>query len=105
MVNTLPLIDNAYCGLREPGQPAPVIAIGDSFNNETLAKARGCFPCRDWDKAEYRYPTALSDFAVNIEITGRKEYWRDGTSWVRGRVTFVGDCEPDTSCGCWVRLS
>lgn len=105
MTQSISTFSNAYCGPREPSQKAPIIAVGDAFNSETLARARGLFPCRDWDAAEYRYPIALHDLACNLRITGQKWRWRsDGSAWVRGRVTWVGDGEPSTETGCWIRL-
>ncbi len=40
--------------------------------------------------------------AVNVKITGRRPIWRQGAFWLRVKITFVGDGEPDTYTGGWV---
>ena len=68
-------------------------------------------PC-EWEAAEFRLPGVADDgfalpaLAVNVEVTG-KAVRMDvprlvGTPVVRARVTFVGDCEADTTVGGWV---
>ena len=65
--------------------------------------------CTDWDKAEFRITgneeLLIPDLAVNVSVTGRKVR-RDvpnmlGQPVVRNRITFVGDGEPDYTCGGW----
>ncbi len=42
----------------------------------------------------------IKSLAVKVEVTGRKSHWDGfGYSWVRVKVTFVGDGEPDTYAG------
>lgn len=58
-------------------------------------------PCDDWDKAEFRWPNPIREWresraiAINVEVTGRVIQWKDGGGWLRVKVTFVGDGEPD----------
>lgn len=40
--------------------------------------------------------------AVNVEVTGRTVQRRKGDLWVRVKVTFVKEDEPNTSTGGWV---
>ena len=45
----------------------------------------------------------IKEVAVNIEITGRTRQRRNGDYYVRVKITFVGDGEPDTITHGWVR--
>lgn len=47
------------------------------------------------------------DLAVNLVVTGRSVRWnsKDGFYGVRVKVEFVGDCEPSTFVGGWVKLN
>jgi len=65
--------------------------------------------CTDWDAAEFRITgneeLLIPDLAVNVSVTGRV-IRRDvpnmlGQPVVRVRITFVGDDEPDYTCGGW----
>lgn len=40
--------------------------------------------------------------AVNVEVTGRTVQRRKGDLWIRVKVTFVGDDQPNTTTGGWV---
>jgi hypothetical protein len=54
---------------------------------------------------QYYLPTAcggpVKEVAVNVEITGRKPRRRAGDFYLRVKITFVGDGEPDTTTGGW----
>jgi hypothetical protein len=57
--------------------------------------------------ATYRMPLEnggpIESLACNIEVTGRTVQRRDGGGlWVRVKITFPGDCEPDTVTGGWM---
>jgi len=43
----------------------------------------------------------IKSLAVRVEVTGRKTHYPTswGYSWVRVKVTFVGDGDPDTYAG------
>lgn len=45
--------------------------------------------------------------AVNLVVTGRNLRWnsKGGFMGVRVKVEFVGDCEPSTFVGGWVKLN
>ena len=45
----------------------------------------------------------VKEVAVNVEITGRTIIRRQGDWYVRLRITFVGDGQPNTHTGGWVR--
>ncbi len=47
------------------------------------------------------------DLAVNLVVTGRIVRWnsKGGFFGVRVKVEFVGDCEPSTFVGGWVKRS
>lgn len=62
--------------------------------------------CDDWDAADFRFADPIfrdRGIACKVEATGRTYQRRGGAFWVRGKVTWVGDGEPDTTCGCWIR--
>jgi hypothetical protein len=44
----------------------------------------------------------IKEVAVDVEVTGRKPRWRQGDWYMRVKITFVGDGEPDTIVGGWV---
>jgi len=60
--------------------------------------------CTDWDKAAFRLPTRHIgiEVAINVRITGHRVHVWDGRHWVRTRITWVGDCEPDSYSGGWL---
>lgn len=47
----------------------------------------------------------IKELAVNVEITGRTRRRISGDYYVRVKITFVGDCEPDTVSGGWIPAS
>jgi hypothetical protein len=53
--------------------------------------------------SDYRYPGTVN-VAVNVKVTGRTVQWRDGASFVRCQIEWVGDCEPSTFSGGWVKV-
>ena len=62
----------------------------------------------DWDAAPFRLPSArypTESWAVRVERTGTTLQRRQGGDFVRVRVVFVGDCEPDTEVRGWMRAS
>jgi hypothetical protein len=44
----------------------------------------------------------IKEVAVNVEITGFTRQWRQGDYYVRVRIIFVGDGEPNTYTPGWV---
>lgn len=44
----------------------------------------------------------IKELAVNVEITGHKPRWRQGAWYMRVKIIFVGDGEPDTITRGWV---
>ena len=63
----------------------------------------------DWDKADFRVLThqpVIESLAVgNFKITGSTVQYRDGGQpMVRMSFEFIGDDEPNTSHGGWLRL-
>jgi hypothetical protein len=64
--------------------------------------------CLDWDKATHRFPNPLPQWrwkhaiACRITATGRQLQRHGGALWRRIRITWVGDCEPDTHSGAWL---
>lgn len=43
----------------------------------------------------------IKELAVKVEITGRIPRRIMGGYYLRVRITFIGDCEPDTVVGGW----
>ena len=65
--------------------------------------------CEIPEFAPLRLPSFKYDdvkYAVRIEITGRKGQRRpyDDRQWVRVKITFVGDGEPDTVSRGWMTV-
>lgn len=98
---SLPTFENADLHHRGTGR-APIVALGGQ-----LAQAAffGLLPCDDWAAAEYRMPVKGLDLAVNVEITGKTRVFWNGGSFRRAQITFVGDCEPDSTVKGWVRVT
>lgn len=78
-----------------------------SYGNKLVAS--------DWDEAQFRLltqyraggaytptPSGYVEVAVNVEVTGRTLQRRKFGLWVRVRITFVGDCEPDETVSGWM---
>jgi hypothetical protein len=66
-------------------------------------------PCEFPDFAQFRLPSGRYDkvaYAVNIEVTGRTTQSRpwNGRGWVRIKITFVGDGEPDSVVPGWMKI-
>lgn len=61
----------------------------------------------DWDAADFRVCGNGHDpsgYAIKLEITGRDLRYRHGSlNWVRVRIVWVGDGEPDTFSGGWLK--
>lgn len=47
-------------------------------------------------------PNTGNTISMNVEITGRTLQHRNGGNWIRARIEFVNDGEPNTECGGWV---
>ena len=47
----------------------------------------------------------IKSLAIDVATTGKVLRWIDGASYLRARITFVGDNEPDTIARGWVRVS
>jgi len=90
-------------GPRHDAGEAVIVKLGDPLTYG--ATTRGLLICDDWDKAMFRFPAALHDVACNLRYTGRRTYsMGDGSTWKKGRLTWVGDCEPDVEIPCWIRV-
>ena len=59
---------------------------------------------------QFRFPNPVRGWetkhalAVNLKVTGRTVKYAWGARWVRVQVEWVGDCEPSTFCGGWVKV-
>lgn len=66
--------------------------------------------CHGWPGCDFRYPNPVPGWekkhaiACNVTVTGKTLQRRDGSLWVRCRVEWVGDCEPSTFSGGWLRV-
>ena len=60
-----------------------------------------------WEKAPFRIPCRnqgpITSLAVRVIVTGRTRQWQHGSAWWRCRLIMVGDGEPDTTMGGWMR--
>jgi len=56
----------------------------------------------------FRIPTnsgwPVASLAIEVEVTGRTPIRRKSAYYVRVKITFPGDGEPDTVCGGWMLL-
>ena len=57
----------------------------------------------------YRLPVnslgPIESLAAEVQITGRTVQYRGGNCWVRVRITFVGDGEPNTVTHGWMKIN
>jgi len=65
-------------------------------------------PCDDWDRADYRYPNPVPEWrrkhatACRLAFSGSQIVKRNGSTYRRGRITWVRDDEPDTYSPCLI---
>jgi hypothetical protein len=61
-----------------------------------------------WDKAQFYLPTnsggPIKELAVNVTVTGRTLQRMQGDLFVRVKIEFVGDGEPSTFTGGWLKV-
>jgi|GEM_PF-6347661 len=81
-------------GWRFPGQLVESNWEPATFRVTTEAPAIGPYTAT---------PSGFVELAIRLEITGKELRWRKGEWWVRVRVIFPGDCEPDQTCLGWLR--
>jgi hypothetical protein len=88
----------------EPAPPTPAVGhylVPDGWSIGQQLQAS------DWERAPFRLPLVsrgpISSIAVRIEITGRVRQFRGTCAWWRCRIVVVGDGEPDTTMGGWMR--
>jgi hypothetical protein len=78
--------------------------IGDIIKVD-CRKTSGTLVNSDWDKAQFRLTGQIADVAVNVVVTGRTLRRGAGSvDWVRVRVEFVGDGEPSSFSGGWMKI-
>lgn len=78
-------------------------------------KLGGLLSESNWEAADFRvgstnafdlYSDRPAGIAINLEITGRDLRYRPGrgpANWIRVRIVWVGDGEPDTFSGGWLK--
>jgi hypothetical protein len=70
---------------------------------------KGETPCPGFAGSMFRLATLtqgpIKDLAVNILITGRSLQRKWGSLYVRVKIVFVGDCEPNTETGGWMLIA
>ena len=84
---------------------APEIKIGTRVWIDGWRLPQPLLPS-DWEAAPFRIESfnyVGTTRAVKVEITGRTRQWKSGEPWMRAKVTFVGDGEPDVELRGWVR--
>lgn len=90
--------------LQPESTPHPVITTG---NRGGIAEP--LIPCTDWKAADYRYPNPVPEWrwkhaiACRLTLTGKAVKWQHGAYWRTGRLTWIGDCEPDQTMPCSIR--
>lgn len=61
-----------------------------------------------WERGQFSYDDPVFDdrfIHVNLEISGRTFQSKDGDYWVRVKITWVNDGEPDTNGYGWVKVN
>jgi hypothetical protein len=48
--------------------------------------------------------TVIESLAVEIEITGRKFRYLNGSRFIRVKIIFLGDCEPNQETRGWMKF-
>jgi hypothetical protein len=82
------------------------VAVGSVIEN-AVGRTVALLPS-DWDMAAFRYPNPIPEWetkhaiALNVQITGRTFQYRQGRYWIKVRLIWVGDCEPDTESEGWL---
>lgn len=103
--SNLPTFPNAFCG-HYGSQEAPIFLIG-KLTWSNMGGARGLLKADD-GFSTYRFPIfgngPIKCVACEVEYTGRKPVVHGDATWVRAKITFVGDCEPDQTARGWVRV-
>jgi len=84
-----------------------LIELDDRDHIGELLREGDDFTCPGYPGCDFRFPInfgPIKDVAVNVKVTGRTRQIRTGSHWVRVQVEFVGDCEPSTFAGGWMRI-
>jgi hypothetical protein len=85
--------------------------VGSYIRRDGVQFGANLLPCDDWDRASFRWPNPIPEWreshaiACNVEITGRTIQRYNGALWVRVKITWVGDREPDTTTGGYMLLT
>lgn len=92
---------------REVSPKVGMAIEGDGWRfGYTLLDCEQKEPVPGFSGADFRIEsmTTGESRAVNVAITGRVPTTRLGSHWLRCKITFVGDCEPDTVVKGWIKL-
>jgi hypothetical protein len=80
------------------GSRFSVLLAGDDFADSGYAGSQFRI-ATDW------LAPVIKSLPVDVKITGRTLQLRHGGDcYVRVEINFVGDCEPDTKCGGWLKV-
>lgn len=83
--------------------------VGDVVELDS-GRSEKLLPCADWNAAQFRFPNPIYEWRVshaiacNVEIVGRALRKRHGDVWVRVKITWVGDEEPDVESRGWLLM-
>lgn len=80
-------------------------AVGKMVQPDGWGSWEELLPCDDWDRADYRIAVKKYDLAVRVEVTGNTVQMVEGVQAVRVKITFVGDCEPDSITRGWMYVA
>lgn len=88
------------------------VKVGATIDIEGRQWSEELVACEVPEFAPYRFPsqtlrnvTGCVGLACRVEITGRTFQFRAGkVLWVRCKVVFVGDGEPDTEVAGWLKV-
>lgn len=97
--------DTRAGGYEVKAEVGSVIRLDEKNYSEVLLEGED-FVDSGFPGCDFRFPVmnGLHKIAVNIMVTGRTSQYRDGARWVRVKIEWVGDCEPSTFSGGWMKV-
>lgn len=81
----------------------------DSVRGSAFGACKPVILCDDWDQANLRWEDPVFGFkrgiACNVTITGKTVVTRNGAQWLRAKLEWVKEDEPNTHESVLVRIN